>query len=123
VRYRFVPEAGEKYLDAETAASKGPNYLMDEIASRVARSPVAFDWFAQIAQSGDKADDPSIAWPEDRELVKLGTLTITGMVADQAETNKSLLFLPGNVPDGIEPVDPMIEVRSNAYPISFGERQ
>jgi catalase len=32
-------------------------------------------------------------------------------------------FAPNNVPPGIEPVDPMIEVRSAAYPISFGERQ
>ena len=59
----------------------------------------------------------------DRQLVKLGTLTITGMAADQAGLSKSLLFLPNNVPDGIEPADPMIDVRSAAYPISFSERQ
>jgi catalase len=123
VRYRFVPEVGEKYLDAATAGSKGPNYLMEEIATHVAKAPILFDWFAQIAQEGDKIDDPSTPWPEDRQMVKLGTLTITGMAADQEGMDKSLLFLPGNVPDGIEPADPMIEVRSNAYPISFGERQ
>src|SRR5262245_23611460 len=123
VRYRFVPEAGDKYLESAEAASKGPDYLMDEIGERVAKGPVAFDWFAQIAQSGDKADDPSTPWPEDRQLVKLGTLTITGMAADQDGLGKSLLFLPNNVPDGMEPVDPMIDVRSAAYPISFGERQ
>jgi catalase len=55
--------------------------------------------------------------------VKLGTLTFAGMAADQEGLSKSLLFLPNNVPDDIEPVDPMIEVRSAAYPISFGERQ
>jgi catalase len=123
VRYRFVPKAGEKYLDAASAASKGPNYLMDEIAERVAKAPVMFDWFAQLAEPGDKADDPSTPWPENRPLVKLGTLTLTAMAADQAALNKSLLFLPNNVPDGIEAVDPMIEVRSQAYPISFSERQ
>ena len=123
VRYRFVPQAGDKYLDAAAAASKGPNYLMEEIAERVGKGPVMFDWFAQIAQPGDKADDPSTPWPEDRELVKLGTLSITGMAADQEGLSKSLLFLPNNVPDGIEPADPMIDVRSAAYPISFSERQ
>ncbi|MGO4843622.1 catalase, partial [Rhizobiaceae sp. 2RAB30] len=71
----------------------------------------------------DKADDPSTPWPEDRQLVKLGALTITGMAADQEGLDKSLLFLPNNVPDGIEVADPMIDVRSAAYPISFGERQ
>ena len=55
--------------------------------------------------------------------MKLGTLTITGMAADQEHLSKSLLFLPNNIPDGIEPVDPMIEVRGAAYPIAFGERQ
>ena len=123
VRYRFVPQAGEKYLDAATAASKDPNYLMEEIATRVASTPVLFDWFAQVAQADDKVDDPSTPWPEDRQLVKLGTLTITGMAADQQGMDTSLLFLPNNVPDGIEPADPMIDVRSSAYPISFGERQ
>ena len=42
---------------------------------------------------------------------------------DQEGLSKSLLFLPNNVPAGIEPVDPMIDVRSAAYPISFGEGQ
>jgi catalase len=123
VRYRIVPEAGEKYLDAASAASRGPNYLRDEIAERVTKGAVTFGWFAQIAQPGDKTDDPSTPWPEDRELVKLGTLAITGVAADQAGLTKSLVFLPSNVPAGIEPLDPMINVRSAAYAISFGERQ
>jgi catalase len=123
LRYRIVPQAGEKYLDAASAASKGSNYLMEEIAARVAKAPVLFDWFAQIAQPSDKPVDPSTPWPEDRVLVKLGTLTITGMAAGQEGLSRSLLFLPNNVPAGIEPVDPMIGVRGAAYAISFGERQ
>lgn len=123
VRYRLVPQAGDKYLDASAAAKKAPDYLMEEIAQRVAKAPAKFDWFAQIAQPDDKPDDPSLPWPENRKLVKLGTLTITGMASDQEGSSRSLLFLPNNVPDGIEPADPMIEVRSAAYPISFGERQ
>jgi catalase len=123
VRYRFVPEAGEKYLDAGAAGTKDANYLMEEIAARVAKSPVRFDWLAQVAQAGDKTDDPSTPWPEDRQLVKLGTLSITSIASDQDGLSRSLLFLPGNVPDGIEPVDPMIGVRTSAYPVSFGERQ
>lgn len=115
--------AGEKYLDAAAVASMRPNYLIDEISERVAKAPVMFGWLAQIAQPDDKADDPSTPWPEDRQLVKLGTLTITGMAADQQGLSKDLLFLPNNAPDGIEVVDPMIDVRGAAYPISFSERQ
>ena len=57
------------------------------------------------------------------ETGEAGVLTLTGMAADQEGMSKSLLFLPNNVPDGIDPADPMIDVRSAAYPISFSERQ
>src|SRR5882757_5681066 len=35
-RYRIVPEAGNEHLDAATVATKGANYLFDELAERVA---------------------------------------------------------------------------------------
>ncbi|UAJ12166.1 catalase family peroxidase [Polymorphobacter megasporae] len=123
VRYRFVPAAGEHYLDAAALKQRAPGYLATEIAKRVKAGPIRFDWFAQIAAPGDRIDDPSIAWPNTRRLVKLGTITITKLSADQAGDDKRLIFLPNNVPSGIAPADPMIAVRSAAYPISFGERQ
>lgn len=123
VRYRFVPRAGEQFLDDATLKTKGPDYLQLEIAERVAKAPIVFDWYAQVSGVGDVIDNPSIAWPEDRRLVKLGTIRIDHMVKDQAVADKATLFLPGNVPAGIEPADPMIPVRTAAYPISFGERQ
>jgi len=123
VRYRLVPAAGEHYLDAAAAKSKGPDYLSSEIRERLGAGPVQFDWFAQVAGAGDKTDDPTAVWPDNRQLVKLGTITINRIADDQGSVDKSLLFLPGNVPDGIEAADPMIDVRNAAYAVSFGERQ
>jgi catalase len=123
VRYRFVPSSGELYLNPAALRPKQPNYLQEEIEARVAGAPVRFDWYAQIAASGDKVDDPSIAWPEDRKLVKLGTISIDRMTPNQSASDKSLLFMPASVPVGIEIADPMLSVRNVAYPISFGERQ
>jgi catalase len=123
LRYRFVPAAGEHYLDEATRKSKGPNYLSEEIAERVAAAPIRFDWYAQLAEPGDKIDNPSIAWPETRSLVKLGTLSVERITPDQSAADKSLLFLPGTFPNGIEGADPMLAVRNAAYPISFGGRQ
>ncbi len=123
VRYRFVPAAGEHVLDAAALKTKGPSYLQEEIAARVAAAPIVFDWYAQIGQPGDVTDDPSMAWPESRKLVKLGTVTITRLDSEPAKSDKALLFLPGRLPAGIEIADPMIAMRSAAYPISFGERQ
>jgi catalase len=122
VRYRFVPAAGEHYLDAAAMKTRGADYLQPELTQRLAKGPVSFEWYAQLAQKGDVIDNPSVAWPETRKLVKLGTVTITA-VADQAKEDHKLLFLPANLPDGIEAADPMLLVRNGAYPISFRHRQ
>lgn len=123
VRHRFVPTTGESYLDPAALRARKADYLAEEIATRVAGSPIRFDWFAQLAGPGDKADDPSVAWPDERRRVKLGTISIDRMAADQVAADKGLLFMPGNLPPGMEAADPMLAVRNAAYPISFGERQ
>ena len=123
VRYQFIPAAGEHYLDAAALQAKDANYLQSEIGQRLAKEPVSFTWYAQIADQGDVIDDPSIAWPPTRKLVKLGVVSMTGIVPDQASADKKTLFLPGNLPDGLEAADPMIQVRSESYPISFRHRQ
>ena len=81
-----------------------------------------FHLVLQLAGPGDKLDDPSIVWPDNREIVDLGTLTLTRIVSDEA-ADKSLLFLPNALPDGIEAADPMIDARGQAYPVSFDRRQ
>lgn len=123
VRYRFVPEAGEHYLVPAALAARSATYLVDEIGPRVGTRPVRFTWYAQISQAGDRVDDPSVAWPEDRRLVNLGVITIDRQAANTPETDRGLLFLPGNVPGGIGIADPMVTVRNAAYPLSFHERQ
>jgi len=123
IRYRFVPRAGERYLTPEERKAKSASYLQDEIVQRVAREPVVFDWYAQIAEKGDKIEDPSIAWPDSRKMVKLGTFTITKVPENADAIQKSLLFLPGQSHPGVEAADPMLVMRNTAYPISLGERQ
>lgn len=123
VRYRLVPRAGEHYLTPEERKAQSVSYLQDEIVQRVAKEPVIFDWYAQIAAKGDKIADPSIAWPDSRKMVKLGTFTLSKLPGDPEAVQKVLLFLPGQPHLGIEPADPMLIMRNTAYPISFGQRQ
>jgi len=123
VRYRLVPKSGERYLTPEERKAQGATYLQDEIVRRIGQEPVAFDWYAQIAEAGDKIEDPSIAWPETRKMVKLGTITLSKAPAPSAEQDKSLLFLPGQPHPGVEAADPMLVMRNSAYPISLGQRQ
>ena len=123
VRYRFVPEAGNHYLTASEVAKRSPEYLAVEIAERVARGPIRFGWYAQLAAPGDTIEDPSIPWPEGRRLVKLGVVTVARMGSQTALADTSLAFLPGSTPPGIAIADPMLTIRNAAYPLSFHERQ
>jgi catalase len=123
VRYRFVPLGGEAVLNADKVATKGPNYLRSELPERLAAGPITFDWFAQVAEPSDRVDDPSVAWPDSRQLVKLGVIRIDRMTPDPAAADTSTMFSPLNVPDGIAPADPMLVVRQAAYPLSFRHRQ
>ena len=43
-------------------------------------------------------------------------------VANSDAEEQALLFLPTALPEGIEPADPMLTARSEAYPISFSRR-
>jgi len=123
VRYRYVPRAGEHYLTKDELGSLGPNYRQDEIAARIAKVPVVFDWYVQIAEAGDKIEDPSVIWSESRKLVKVGTFTITQPPTDRLAADKAFTVLPGSSHPGIDPADPMLTFRNKVYPVSFKARQ
>ncbi|MGE0007509.1 MAG: catalase [Parvibaculaceae bacterium] len=123
VRYQIVPRAGEHYLAPEERQAKNGSYLQDEVVQRAAKAPILFDWYAQIAKKGDAIADPSVAWPDARKRVKLGTFSIERLPGDPRTTDRTLLFLPGQPHAGVEPADPMLVLRNAAYPISLGERQ
>jgi hypothetical protein len=53
-----MPVAGEQYLDAAALETKDANYLQSDIKERLAKGPVSFIWYAQIAEKGDIIDDP-----------------------------------------------------------------
>jgi catalase len=90
---------------------------------RLTHGPVSFHLKAQLAAAGDAANDSSQPWPEDRKVVELGLLTLNKVVSNSPEAQKKLLFLPGQVTDGIEASDdPMIAVRDGAYAESFSRR-
>ncbi|WP_264714216.1 catalase family peroxidase [Limobrevibacterium gyesilva] len=122
VRYQMLPERAV-HLDAADAAKQAPDFLMEELPERLKRGPVTFHLKAQLAGSGDSTKDPTQPWPADRKVVELGVLTIDKAVANSAEAQKALLFLPGQLTDGIEPSDdPLIDVRDGAYAVSFSRR-
>ena len=121
-RYQLRPMAGEHFLTQEQRATMGPDYLTTEIRERVRRGPAKFTLLLQVAEQEDKLDDPSIAWPDSRKQIELGTITITKAVTDSPAAEKKLLFMPGALVPGIEAADPMIAARSASYVVSLSRR-
>lgn len=123
IRYQFIPADGEELLTAEQMAKMDPEYLQIEIKKRIAKHPIKFKMYAQIAGEGDNIEDPSTAWPASRKRILLGVIEITKLGTNTVQEDKSLFFIPNNIPAGIETADPMLNFRSKAYPISVKERQ
>lgn len=123
-RYQIVPLAGEEFLPDDEAAAVGPNYLMDELAQRVAVRPAKFRLLLQVADKEDATNDPTVVWPAGRQLVELGTLSITRVVPEAKEIERKLAYNPLALPDGIRPSDdPVLLFRPAAYAASAVRRQ
>jgi catalase len=60
-RFRILPEAGTEYLSADDAARQSPNFLMDELAVRLAREQVRYHVRVQLADPADDPADASVA--------------------------------------------------------------
>jgi catalase len=116
IRYRILPDAGNEYLDAEGAAAKGPNFLMEELAGRLATGPIKMNLWVQIANDGDVVDDATEHWPADRPQILLGVITLAGFVPENEAGQRQIIFDPIPRVDGIEPsADPLLEPRADAY--------
>jgi catalase len=78
----------------------------------------------QLANEGDVVDDATILWPEDRELVHLGTATFTEAVAGNDAEQRQIIFDPIPRIDGIDPSDdPLLELRAAVYLLSGRRRR
>jgi catalase len=122
-RYRVVPVAGVQHLSDDEIARRGPNFLSEDLEQRLKQGPVEFRVMAQIAEPGDPVEDATVPWPADRRLANLGTLRIEAIASDNAAASKSLVFFPGNLPEGVEPSgDPLIASRDAAYAESLTRR-
>lgn len=122
-RYQIIPVDGEHALSKDEASKATADYLFDELPQRLAKAAVRFRLFAQVAQGGDATNDATAVWPDDRQRVLLGTLTLTRMSANQANEQKAIMFNPLTLAAGIEPSnDPVLLARPGAYAVSYAQR-
>ena len=123
VRWQFVPEAGPEGLTEDQLKALPDNFLADELRKRVAAAPAVFDFTVQLADKSDQLTDPTKVWPETRQTVVIGKLTLDKVAAATGGACDTITFNPLVLPKGINPsADPVLLARPASYAISLGRR-
>ncbi len=123
VRWRFVPQDGEKRLSDAELKSMPSDFLEQALISRTVQGPVRWDMLLTIGEPGDPQDDPTILWPTSRKELKAGTLTISSALAQSGAECEKINYDPLVMSDGIAPTDdPVLLFRSPSYAFSFAKR-
>ena len=91
--------------------------------ARLGRGPLQWHLIVTIGQPGDPTNDATVAWPEDRERVNVGTLSIDHIEGEAPGNCRDINFDPLVLPSGIAPSDdPLLSARSATYSDSFTRR-
>lgn len=123
VRWRFVPQGGEKPLSDKALKTVGADFLEKALIDATAKQPARWDMLVAVGQPGDPQDDPTQPWPAERPEFKAGTLIITSASPQKGAACETVNFDPMVMADGIAPTnDPVLRFRSQAYAVSFGKR-
>ena len=123
VRWSLLPAAQPVSVSPDDLAKRGPDYLEQEIAQRVAGAPQRWTMAVTIANPGDPTADPTKAWPADRRTVEVGTLVVQKIEAERDGPCRDINFDPTVLPTGIQTSDdPFPAARSAAYAKSYDLR-
>jgi catalase len=123
VRWRFVPQDGEKRLSDAELKSMPRDFLERVLIKRTMQGAVQWDMLVTIGEPGDPEDDPTILWPTNRKELKAGTLTISSAMAQSGAVCEKINYDPLVMGDGIAPTDdPVLLFRSPSYAFSFAKR-
>jgi catalase len=123
VRWSMVPMDAFKPADTSHSANPDKNYLFDDLIARMHSAPVQWRLMLTVGQPGDPTDDATIPWPEDREHVAAGMLTLNEVEAEAPGNCRDINFDPLVLPVGMAPSgDPLLSARSAVYSQSFTRR-
>jgi catalase len=122
VRWSMVPE--QPFAATETAAARGDkNYLFDALIASIHQDPLQWHLIITIGQPNDPTNDATIPWPDTREQVEVGTLTLDQVESEDTGPCRVINFDPLVLPEGMAPSDdPLLSARSAVYSQSFTRR-
>jgi catalase len=143
VRYSWVPLETEAPIGRAAARGLAHNYLQEDLAERLGRSPVQtvrFHLQVQLASAKDlsknRVPDPTAPWPDKHKrivtavagdkrprFVVVGLLELTAIEDRAPHDLAELRFDPTALTDGIERSDDTIlRFRHDAYALAFEQR-
>ncbi|MFA9219374.1 MAG: catalase family peroxidase [Sphingomonadaceae bacterium] len=124
VRWSMRPRTPFVAMSAEQLKAADVNFLAADLKRRLAAAPLVWDMALQIAVPGDPINDPAKAWPDTRQQVAIGTLTLVHAEPQASGPCRDLNFDPLILPTGIAASDdPVLHARSAAYSVSFNRRE
>ena len=124
IKFKVVPAGGDVTPTGDRSRTKSTDFLHAELAARIAAGDIRFNVMALLDRPGDPMLDVTIRWPDEdsREAVRLGTIVITGLEANDA--CDASIFDPANLAEGIgDPPDEIFAARREAYAISLAKRR
>jgi len=124
VRWSMVPVQPAARVPAlPPGAAPTPNFLFDALIAKVKEQPLRWRLVLTIGQAADSTRDSTLAWPDSRERVDVGTLTIDHVEGEATGPARTINFDPLVLPNGIAGSDdPLLSARSAAYSQSFTRR-
>ena len=124
VRWTLVPV--QPYVAASAAGAapaEDKNYLFYGLIASIVQHPLQWHLILTLGQPGDSIDDATIMWPEGREQVDVGTLTLDSVESEETSPARDINFDPLVLPAGMAPSDdPLLSARSAIYSESFTRR-
>jgi catalase len=133
--FRFIDAQGNSTpVRWSMAAAEGPttpvpggtpdkNYIFDDLIARVGQGPLHWHLVVTVGKPEDPTNNATLPWPQDREHLDVGTLTIDRVTAEAEGNCRDLNFDPLVLPDGIAASDdPLLSARSATYSNSFTRR-
>lgn len=107
---------------APTAKHQGPNWLIDEFATRLTAGPARWELEVSVASESDDPHDATSEW-KPAEVFNAGTLTVDAVTADPEGNGTVIVFDPTKIVPGIElSDDPILHFRAGVYTASARHR-
>jgi catalase len=121
VRWSLVPV--QPVEPGTTVPPPDKDYLFDSVIDMLSKNPLQWRLILTIGGPNDPTSDATVPWPDSREKIDVGTLTIDSAATEDAGNARDVNFDPLVLPDGISASDdPLVSARSAVYAQSFTRR-